>query len=96
MGRALDYRVDSPGGKSRLRHYKTYELCFVDYNVHVRLITSVIKFIENNFFYSIKKHADDQGCPLILFRVGLESDILYTLYSQYPNPHTLGQKIPCG
>ena len=36
MGRALDLRADRPGFESRLRPDKTYYLCYVDYNVHIR------------------------------------------------------------
>ena len=40
MGRALELRAKGPGFKPVLGN--TYKLCSVDYNVHIRLIASVI------------------------------------------------------
>ena len=41
IGRALDIRADGAEFESRLRPDKTYYLCCVNYNVHIRLTLSM-------------------------------------------------------
>ena len=42
MGMALDYKADGPGVKFLLLPDKTYLLCSVAKNVHIKITSSVI------------------------------------------------------